>query len=103
MDYLRSYNTEINNALTPLENPFLQGFLKLFLIAYGGLIAPQLPSSVLKVFQLVPVKIAILFLIVWTSNHDPAVSILVAVGLFTSLNVLAGRQAFESFVNARNN
>ena len=101
MDYLEAYNSEINHVLHPLEFPYIQSFLKLFLVMYGGMIAPKLPTSVLKMFDLPPVKITALFLIVWTSTHDPAIALLIAFALFTSLNVLSGRKAFESFTQVK--
>lgn len=97
MDYLRSYNSDINSALSPLENPGVAAVLRLFLVLYGGLAAPHLPNSVLKWFDFVPFKLLVLFLIVWSANHDPAIAILIAVGFFVSMNTLSGKQMFEKF------
>ena len=97
MDYLRTYNTDLNSMLSPLEQPVIAGLLRLFLVLYGGMFAPALPDSILKWFGFVPFRIFILFLIVWTANRDPALAILIAVAFYTSINVLAGRSAFEKF------
>ncbi|RKP33216.1 hypothetical protein BJ085DRAFT_31040 [Dimargaris cristalligena] len=97
MDYLNSYNQSINNFMSPLDNPPVMAFLKLFLIVYGSMIAPHLPDYILKWFNFVPFKIFVLFLIVWTSNHDPTVALLIAVGFTVSINVLSGKKAFEAF------
>lgn len=97
MDYINSYNTNINQVLSPLDAPAAAGFLKMVLVLYGALAAPHLPKQVLKWFDFVPFKIFVLFLIVWTGNHDPALSILIATAFFVSMNVLAGKKAFESF------
>lgn len=97
MDFLRTYNDSINTTLTPLDAPAAAGFLKLLLVLYAGLFAPNLPKYVLDWFKFVPFKILILFLIVWTGNHDPALSITVAVAFFMTLNVVSGKQAFEAF------
>lgn len=97
MSFLSSYNDTFNDALSPLENPAVAGFLKLILVLYAGLAAPHLPDNVLKWFDFVPFKIFVLFLIVWTGNNDPALSILVAVAFFMSMNVLSGKQALEAF------
>ena len=102
MDYLRSYNSQVNSVLSPLDNPSVSAFLRLVLILYGSMAAPHLPDFVLKWFNFVPFKIFILFLIVWTANHDPAIAILMAVGFFATMNVLAGKSAFEKF-QATNN
>src|SRR6476659_6039689 len=97
MEYLRSYNTDINSAMSPLEQPMVAGLLRLFLVLYGGMVAPALPDSILKWFGNVPFRIFILFLIVWTANHDPTLSLLIAVCFTVTLNVLSGKKAFEKF------
>ena len=97
MEFLRSYNSDINNVLSPLETPLLAGLLRLFLILYGGLMAPALPDAVLKWFGYVPFRIFVLFLIAYTANKQPDIAILTAVGFYVSMNVLAGRRAFEKF------
>src|SRR6478609_9046070 len=97
MEYLRSYNADINSALSPLDQPFIAALLRLVLVLYGGMIAPHLPDSVLKWFQFVPFKIFILFLIVYSANHQPDIAILTSIAFYTSMNVLAGRKAFEAF------
>ena len=97
MEYLRSYNDNINDSLSPLDNPSIAGFLKLFLVLYGGLVAPKLPNSVLQWFNFVPFKLLVLFLILYTANKDPALSILIATSFYASMNVLNGKKAFESF------
>lgn len=97
MEYLRSYNADVNSALSPLDNPAIAGFLKLFLVLYGGMVAPHLPPSILQWFQYPAFKIAVLFLIVWTSSHQPDIALLVACSFFISLNVLSGKKAFEAF------
>jgi hypothetical protein len=93
MDFLRSYNSDINNVLSPLEQPVVAGFLRLFLILYGSMVAPSLPDAVLQWFDFVPFRIFVLFLIVWTGQRDPTIAVLVAVGFYMSMNVLSGREA----------
>lgn len=102
MDYLRSYNNDINNVLSPLDQPMVAGLLRLFLVLYGGMVAPALPDSILKWFGFVPFRIFVLFLIVWVSNRDPSIAILIAVAFYTSINVLSGRKMFEKFQEDQN-
>ena len=102
MDYLENIehviDSDVNYLLSPISShASLIAALKLFLVIYAGVIAPQLPSKILHVFDNPVVKIAVLFLIVWSSSHDPGMAILVAVSLFVSLNLLAGRKAFDTF------
>ena len=99
MDYLNSYNTSVNSMLSPLDNPNITAFLKLMFILYGAMIAPKLPDEILVWFEYVPFKIFILSLIVWLGNHDPALAIIISIGLYISMNKLAGKKAFEKFEN----
>ena len=97
MDYINSYNTVVNNALSPLDKPVFAGLLKLIVVLYGAVVAAQLQEPVLKYFNFVPFKILVLAIIVWLGNHDPALSIIIAVAFFISVNVFSGKKAFEAF------
>ena len=101
MEYFRSYNADINDALSPLDNPPIAAFLKLFLVLYGGMAASHLPESILKWFTFVPFKIFILFLIVYTGSKDPSISILIACCFYATMNVINGKKAFEQFEESR--
>ncbi len=90
-------NSEANLILEPFQYPIIQAALKLFLVIYAGILAPKLPQSVLQVTELPAVKISILFLIGWASSYDPGMAILIAVGLFVTLNLIAGKKPFETF------
>lgn len=100
MDYINQFNQPINSALSPLNNPTVSAIIKLFLILYGSVIAPKLPTQVLKWFGYIPVKIVCLFLILWTWNHNPTISLLIAVSFFISMNLLSGKKIMEPFVVA---
>jgi hypothetical protein len=102
-----SFNPPVNNFLGILGNstpgqPDSVGItvLKMLLILYGSIIAPKLPVHVLKWFNYVPFKIFVLFLIAWSGSHDPSLAILIAIVFYISLNLLNGKQAFESFAKA---
>lgn len=97
MEYLRSYNNDINDVLSPLDNPVISAALRLGLILYASYAGPSLPPQLLKFFTYVPFKIFVLFLITYTSNKDAGLAILIAVAYYSSMNVLAGRNAFEAF------
>lgn len=112
MDLLNSFNPSINRMLNFADisgsapsdtQKVFGGLLKLILVLYGSMIAPHLPDSILKWFSYVPFKIFILFLIVWTANQDPSISILIAVAFYASLNVLSDKQAFEQFSEIKSN
>ncbi len=101
MSYMNAYNNSVNSALSTLDVPSVAAFLKLLLVLYAGLAAPHLPDVVLNWFNFVPFKILVLFLIVWTGNHDPVLSITIAVAFFVTMNVLSGKQALEPFRDQR--
>lgn len=83
------FNSTTNSVLDPVfANPAIASTLKLFLVLYGGLAAPSIPSKVAPLFTNSLFRIFIMFLIVWTFNHDPALSIIVAVVYFLSLTYL---------------
>ena len=100
MDF-RQFNSSVNDMLHPLDTPFPAGILKLLLVLYGGLVGPHLPDAVLKWFDFAPFRVLVLALIVWTSNHDPAVSILAAVAFMVTLNIASGKKAFDRFGEVR--
>ena len=90
-------DNDLNYILAPLRYPIIDSALKALLVVYSGLLVDKLPDSVLKVLTSTPVKILILFIIIWSSNHNPTMAILIAVGLFVSINLMSNRQPFESF------
>ena len=96
---MHTFNSSANHFMAPLTNDWVAAVIKLLLVCYAGGLAPHLPASVLKMFEHPIVKIGLLFLVTWTGNHDPAVAILIAVALFTSINILAGRKSFDGFAS----
>ncbi len=95
---LKRINNRINKALSFLDNPYVAGFLKLFLVLYAGLAAPKLPHYILQLFDNMFVKVLILFLVLYTSNKDPILSLLIAVGFIMTL-VMLNRRSAERFDN----
>lgn len=107
-DYYTQYSEPINERIntdvmsffdckgSPL-NQSLCIFLKFFLVMFAAGLAPKLPDYALKWFELVPVRIVVLFLIAWTSSHDPALSILIALAFYATVNMINGKKAFEKF------
>lgn len=95
--FLKDFNPTVNRTLHPLTTQPGSSILKLLLVLYGATIAPKLPDKLLKYFDYVPFKIFVVFLIVWTSNYDPAMALLIALSFYASFNVLNAKKAFESF------
>lgn len=75
-------------SLKILDNKYVAGFLRIFLILYAGLIAPKLPANLIEIFQNPIFKVVILFLIVYIGMKDPTVALLVAIGFTISMVTL---------------
>ncbi|KAJ3228820.1 hypothetical protein HDU78_009521 [Chytriomyces hyalinus] len=92
MDFMyRSVNNLAGPLLTPLDQPFIHTLLQTFLVLYAGLVAPQLPTSVLHVFDYTVVKIATFALVIYFSDHNVGSAILVASALVISILILTSR------------
>jgi uncharacterized membrane protein YjdF len=99
---MENFNQIVNDFLEPLEDQYISNFLQLFLVLYAGLAAPKLPRKFLQFLDVVPIQIFVLFLVVWKGTRDPSTSLIVAVALFVSVNTLAGRGTFETFLIEQN-
>ncbi len=82
MDSVDQY---LNMAFT---NPYTKSILTLFLVLYGGLAAPKLPESLLKLFDNQMFRIIILALIVYMGQKDAMFAIMMAVAFVISMNTL---------------
>ena len=93
-------------ALKPLElieNQYVAGGLKLFLVLYAGMIAPKLPNFIAKLFKNGVVKMIVLFLIIYTGIKDPMISLMIAVGFtltMVSLNRLETAKDVHDLLDA---
>lgn len=83
---LAQFNATVNSSLSFLDDPIVGGFLKLFLVLYGGLAAPSLPPKVAALFTNTYFRIVILGLVLWIANRDPALSVMIATVFFVSLS-----------------
>lgn len=75
-------------SLKVLDNKYVAGMVRVFLILYASLVAPKLPSGLAKLFQNSVFKVLVLFLIVYVGMKDPTVALLVAVGFTVSMVTL---------------
>ena len=90
----------INNQLEMIyQNKYTSSILGLFLVLYGGLAAPKLPSIIQKLFDNKIFRIIILSLIVYTSQKDTRISIMLAVVFIMSIDLLRNKKMFENFSN----
>lgn len=75
-------------SLKVLDNKYVSGMVKVFLVLYASLVAPKLPAGLVKLFQNPAFKVLVLFLIVYVGMKDPTVALLVAVGFTVSMVTL---------------
>lgn len=90
-------NKQINDALSFLNKPVWSNTLRLLFLLYASMVAPDLPPQASILFDNALFRLVVLFLIVWTNSQDPTLSLLIAVGLVISMNVLSGRRLLEFF------
>ena len=88
MSVFGKLNKALMKPLSLLENKYVAGGIKLFLVLYAGLIAPKLPAFIAKLLKNPVVKLTILFLIIYTGIKDPMMSLLIAVGFTVSMLTL---------------
>jgi len=84
------------SPLKLLENQYVAGALKLFLILYASMIAPKLPMFMEDALRNIVIKIIILFLIIYTGAKDPMLSLLIAIGFVLSMHALRQAETVET-------
>ncbi len=77
----KKLNQAFMKPLSLLENKYISGGIKLFVILYAAHIAPPLPILVSRLLMNPLIKVGILFLIIYTGIKDPMTSIAIAVSL----------------------
>lgn len=73
--------------------------LKIVLILYASQIAPNAPDYFVKLFNNTYVKIALIFLMIYTVNYDFQFSLIFALILVLGMNVASGKNIMESYKN----
>lgn len=94
-------NLYLENISDLLESGFsdkrISVILTMILVFYGGLAGPKLPPFVLDLFEKPIFRIFILSLIVYKSNSNPTLSILISI-IFTSImNTINNKKKMENF------
>lgn len=80
-----------------LANPYMMAVLKITITLYAAKIAPSLPDSVVKYLDNPFVKIALISLIIYISDRDIQLAIILAVFFVVGMNYLSGKKLLESF------
>lgn len=84
------------------KNNMIKAILTLFLIMYAGLIAPKLPSKMNKIFNNNFFRIIALFLIALLYNFSPTVSIVSAISIIFTIEII-NRKSMEECINEKYN
>lgn len=70
----------------------------LFIALYGSLVRPELPPFVKVLFNHYLFRLVILSFIAYRANHDPTLSIVIAIAFMSTLNMLVQGEMKESFL-----
>jgi len=99
MDVIKQVNGTVNDGLQVINgNRIASVVLGLFLALYASLAAPNLPSSVTKIFKNPIFKLGFMFLIAYMATKDTSVAIITAVALLVTLQTLSAHETTEAVV-----
>lgn len=98
MEYIRQSQTVVESTLnTTLENPYIMAIVKITLILYAVMIAPKPPGYLEELFKNTYFKIFAIALIIYLSEKDLQLAILISVVYVFGMNLVSGRGILESF------
>lgn len=93
----QAFDNLVNFQLAFLNQPMWTMVLGATVAMYAGLAAPQLPDSILRLFDNGLFRLAAIAFIMWTSTAQPTLAIVTAVAYVMALNALSGRRLLELF------
>jgi hypothetical protein len=103
MDVIKQVNGTVNDGLQAINgNRIASVVLGLFLALYASLAAPNLPSSVTKIFKNPFFKLGFMFLIAYMATKDTSVAIITAVALLVTLQTLSAHETTDAVVSVVN-
>lgn len=103
MDSINAITRQADYYIQPvLSNPYVMAILKVTIALYAAQLGPKLPSSVTTLLSNSFVKVLGIALIVYLSEKDLQLALMLAVLYVISMNVLSGRGFFESFADYSN-
>jgi hypothetical protein len=98
MEYVKQAGDFIEKQIEyPMSNPYIMAFVKVTLALYAAQIAPRPPQYLSDFFQNTFAKIALITIIVYLSNKDLQLALLLSIIYVYGMNLLSGRGIFESF------
>jgi hypothetical protein len=103
MDSINAITKQADAYIQPmLSNTYVMAILKVTIALYAAQLAPKLPSSVSTLLNNTFIKILAIALIVYLSEKDLQLALMLAVLYVISTNVLSGRGFLESYANFSN-
>lgn len=100
MEYIRQSASFLEKQFSyPLSNPYIMAVLKITLALYAAQIAPRAPQYLQDLFKNTIAKVVLIALIIYLSEKDIQLAILLSVIYVFGMNLLSGRGVFESFAD----
>ena len=84
-----------------LENQYVSTSLVVFLVLYGGLAAPKLPKSIIKLFSNPLFRLLIIFLIAYTSSKNHSIALVATIILVMLMQDSNDNISNQSIVTSR--
>lgn len=88
MNLVSQFNKLALEVLKPLDNPYISTVVKVFLILYASMIAPELPENLSSLLKNKIVRIVLIFLIAFIAVKDVQIALLSSIGLIVSIMAL---------------
>lgn len=81
-----------------LDNQTVTTVVSLLLALYAALVAPALPNSVILLFDTIPGKVLLLFLIGFVASRNIQVALMIAVAFVITLHII-NKRVTEQYIN----
>ncbi|NDD83769.1 hypothetical protein EBZ38_05720 [bacterium] len=100
MEQIENFSKSTERFIQPaFANPYFMAILKITLTLYASSIAPNPPPFMQSLFKNTFFKMLALALILYISQVDFQLSIILSVAFVITMNVLSGRSILESFID----
>lgn len=97
MNLVKSVTSSFTPVLRLFNNPYAATAISLFVVLYGSMVRPTLPSFISNLFQNDIFRLFYIFLLAYIGDKNPQVALVVAVVFMVGMGLLADQQVSESF------
>lgn len=84
---------------TSTVNPYLYGIIIVALTMYGPRLSPGLPEPIKKMFNSPIFRILVLTLIIYLTNRDLTIALIVSIGFVLVVSLSSSLETFEYFTD----